>query len=805
MALASGTRLGPYQLGDLLGAGGMGEVYGARDTRLERDVAIKVLPHDAVADEGARHRLMREARLAARLNHPHICTIYDVGESDGLAYIAMERIEGRPLDALIGTRGLPVESVIRCGTQIAEALAFAHDHGVVHRDLKCSNVLVSADGRVKVLDFGLAKRFDAGGPAAGAEQTRTLTETGVVVGTPQYLAPEILRGGEADPRSDLWSVGVVLYEMASGGRPFRGATSIELSAAVLNDPPEPPPARVPAGLARIIERCLAKDPAQRYREAGEVRAALEALASDAGARRASFTAGAPGAAAAAPRRAWPWAAAVALILIVAAVWLDLGGVRTRWFPPAGPQRIRSLAVLPLDNFSRDPEQRYFADGMTDELITLLAQISSLRVTSRTSVMGFRGTTLPLPEIARKLGVDAIVEGSVQRSGDRVRVTAQLIRAASDEHMWAQTYERELRDVLAMQDEVAGAIAKEVRARLTPHEAEEIATSRAVSPRAYELYLRGLNAYHRWETPGTRSALEFLAQAVREDSTYAPAWAVMGLVYLDDPGEFGTRKEDEARGRQAIERALALDPDLGLAHAAKADILFQQEWNWEAAEREYRRAIELSPSLFEPHHQYSHLLMNLGRVNESFEQSKLALAVDPLSPAAVMHMGWYYLYTGDNARAIQFFEQTLHMDPSFSEAYRIQAAAFVLSHRFDEAHAAQQKAIELTGSADTTSRVVPLRSWLALNARIAAVQGRRGEAERMARELIAGVARDEQSAFDVATVYSELGMKDEAFEWLGRSVERREKYVLQMKQDPFLLPLRSDPRFRAMLKRIGLPG
>ena len=774
--LRPGFALGRYVIVERLGEGGMGSVYRASDPRLERDVALKVLHDDPDSGRGEdrRRQLRLEARALSRLLHPNIATLFDLDSHDGIDFLVLEYVPGNTLAHLLESGPLPEARARAIALEVAEALEAAHEHGVVHRDLKPGNIILNPRGRAKVLDFGLA-RFQ-GSSTATMSTLKTEAPADRFSGTMPYMPPEQIRGERTDARSDVWALGVILHEMCAGTRPFTGSDYSQLLYRIVHEPA--PGLRtlrpgISQAYAAIVARCLEKDASRRYADAASLKRALS------GADSAETIALPPGAADAALAAQEPVS--------------------------SGAIRIRSLAVLPLDNFSRDPEQRYFADGMTDELITLLAQISSLRVTSRTSVMGFRGTTLPLPEIARKLGVDAIVEGSVQRSGDRVRVTAQLIRAASDEHMWAQTYERELRDVLAMQDEVAGAIAKEVRARLTPHEAEEIATSRAVSPRAYELYLRGLNAYHRWETPGTRSALEFLAQAVREDSTYAPAWAVMGLVYLDDPGEFGTRKEDEARGRQAIERALTLDPDLGLAHAAKADILFQQEWNWEAAEREYRRAIELSPSLFEPHHQYSHLLMNLGRVNESFEQSKLALAVDPLSPAAVMHMGWYYLYTGDNARAIQFFEQTLHMDPSFSEAYRIQAAAFVLSHRFDEAHAAQQKAIELTGSADTTSRVVPLRSWLALNARIAAVQGRRGEAERMARELIAGVARDEQSAFDVATVYSELGMKDEAFEWLGRSVERREKYVLQMKQDPFLLPLRSDPRFRAMLKRIGLPG
>ena len=436
MALDPGTRLGPYEILGPLGAGGMGEVYRAHDTRLGRDVAIKVLPLGDVADEAARRRLVREARTASQLNHPHICTIYDVGDADGLTYIAMERVEGQPLNLLIGSRGLPTETVVRYGAQLADALSYAHERGVIHRDLKCANVVVTEDGRVKVLDFGIAKHVAILDEDGATHPTQTLTGTGAILGTPEYIAPEILRGSAADPRTDLWSLGVMLYEMTSGKRPFRGVTEMELGVAILNEPPEPLPARVPPDLAAIVERCLEKDPALRYRRAGEVRAALERLSPVASTGRGKRSSQAHSRHALAPRRAWLWAVPATLLLLAGIVLLDIAGLRTRLIPDAGKQRITSLAVLPLANFSHDPDQDYFADSMTEELIATLAQIGALRVISRTSVMGFKGTTKPLPEIGRMLGVDGIVEGSVQRSGDRVRITAQLIRAASDEHVWA---------------------------------------------------------------------------------------------------------------------------------------------------------------------------------------------------------------------------------------------------------------------------------------------------------------------------------------------------------------------------------
>ena len=787
MPLSPGARVGPYEIVSLLGAGGMGEVYEARDERLARRVAIKVLPAEAIADDEARRRLLREARMAAQLNHPNICTIYEVGESVGLAYIVMERIEGRPLDAVIGARGLPLEIVARYGAQIADALDCAHQQGVVHRDLKGANVLVTADGRVKVLDFGLAKHA---APAETDDATRsTITRPGEIAGTPEYLAPEILRGAPADARSDLWSLGVVLHEMASGAPPFRGA-SYELDAAILNEPPEPLPARVPAALAAIIERCLAKDPAQRYRRAGEVRAALESLAPASRSARTGVS-----------LRGVGMLAGALAVVIALALAIPL---RARWWPRRAGAAVTSLAVLPLDNFSGDQRQQYFADGMTDELITALAQISGLRVISRTSVMGFRGTTRPLPEIARALGVDAIIEGSVQRSGDRVRVTAQLVRGSSDEHLWAQSYERDARDVLGLEDDVARAIATEVQSHLGGASAPTAGAPqnrRTVLPEAHDLYLRGLAAYRHWEKQSDREAEVLLTRALEEDSTYAPAWAALSLVYQDEPGQFGTKEEDTARARRATERALALEPDLGLALVAKAQIEFLNDWDWSAAERDFRRAIQTSPSLFEARHVYSHLLMTLGRVAESGDQSRAALALDPLDPDAIVHMGWYFLVSGQPARAIDQFEAALRVDPSFAEADRFLSVAYAVTGRFDDAEAAQQKALSLTGATDTTSAIVQLRSRLAMGAVIAALRGRSREALAMVARMIDSA----QPAYDVATIYALVGRKDEAFRWLDRSISAREQYVTAFRTDPLLASLRGDPRFQAALRRMGLPG
>ena len=769
----------------------MGEVYCARDPRLEREVAIKVLPPGDARDEQARSRLAREARTASQLNHPNICTIYEVGEAEGLAYIAMERVEGRPLSLLIGPGGLPWETVARYGTQLADALSYAHERGVIHRDLKSANVVVTDDGRVKVLDFGLAKRvgsFDQGGEAL----TQTLTMPGIIAGTLQYLAPEILRGGYADPRTDLWSLGVMLYEMASGTRPFSGATNMELCFAILNSPPELLSSRVPAGLAAIVERCLAKDPAQRFRQAGEVRAALESLSHEAavGRRTGRMVSRQKGT----HHRALLWTAPAIVLLLAGLALFDVAGLRSRLTRSAGNDHIPSIAVLPLANYSHDPNQDYFADSMTEELIATLAQIGALRVISRTSVMGLKGTKKPMREIGRLLDVDAIFEGSVQRSGDRVRITAQLIRAASDEHIWARTYERDMRDVLALQAEVAAAIASEVQVQLTARQQRKIAGAAPVSPRAYELYLRGVDAYHRWEETSMRAALEFFGQALAIDSTYAPAWAMLALVHLERSIEPGAQ-DAIPRARQSAARALRLDPDLGLAHAVAGTIAGDLDWDWMTAEREFRRAIELTPSSFDAHHFYSHVLMKMGRVDESFEQSRIAVALDPLNTAATLHMGWHYLIAGEFEKAVPEYMATLRLDPSYGAAYAQLSWVYTLTGRYDEAKVAYRKRFELNrASADT----------LAISAVIAARRGRTEEALRAASSMIEAANHGRKNAYDVAAVFSSLGRRDEAFQWLDRAVQERQGSVNDLKLDPVFAGLRSDPRFPALLRRMGLP-
>lgn len=785
-----GTTLSHYRIVEQIGSGGMGVVYRAHDEVLRRDVAVKVLPYAATVDPDRLRRFQQEARAAGALNHPNILVIYDFGEHEGSPYVVTELLEGRTLRDQMGGRALPVRKALEYGAQIARGLSAAHEKGIVHRDLKPENLFVTNDGRVKILDFGIAKLLrpeDVKGDE-GETATQSRTEAGVVLGTTGYMSPEQVRGEPVDHRSDLFALGGVLYEMLSGRRAFSGATPADTMSLILrHDPPSPSTLRddTPPGLDRAVRRCLEKNPRERFQTAWDLASDLERFAET----------GYQGSLARSRRWLMPTVAGIGVAVLVAvAALVDVGGWRTRFLSPGHAGSIRSLAVLPLANFSRDPDQQYFADGMTEQLITTLAQIRALRVISRTSVMRFRDSTLPLPEIGRRLRVDAIVEGSVQRSGERVRITAQLIRTATDEHMWAQTYERDLSDVLGLQEEVAGAIAEQVQVYLTTQERQKVASARSISPKGYDLYLRALDVYRRYDRQGVRAALEYLKRAIQDDSTYAPAWAAIGLVYLEGPSGPAAYQDDVARARQALERALTLDPDLGLAHSVKAQIEHESDWNWAAAERDFKRAIELTPSLFEAHHMYSHLLMDMGRAEESLEQSRTALALDPLNPAATLHMGWHHLNDGQFDDAIAQYKATLRLDPSYAAAYAQLSVAYVLSGRLDEAAAAWRKRLELTGGPDS----------LLMSAIIAVKRGRTDEAMRMVSRMIDGASRGDVEPYDVAIVLAQLGRKDDAFLWLDRAISKRVRGVTMLKSDPLFRALHSDPRFAALLRRMGLP-
>ncbi len=785
-----GTILGRYRIESLLGKGGMGVVYRAYDTELARPVAIKVLASDLNQDN--RRRLLREARSASALNHPHISTVHEVGEAEGCAFLVMELVEGRVLRQAIPAGGLPSESVIRYGSQIAAALAHAHERGVIHRDLKSVNVVVTENGRAKVLDFGIAQR--------SGESDELITESQVSMSTPDaaagtlpYMAPELLEGTPADARSDIWALGVVLYEMATGNVPFKSGTSFELISAILRDPIPPLPSSVPAGLASVIQRCLAREPGRRYQRASEVESALQAVADSVITERVT---------AAAPRadvRRWAIASSGVAVLIVAALLAaNAGSVRDRLRgngTPMDTTTVRSLAVLPLNNLSGDPEQDYFADGMTETLISNLAQIRALKVISRTSAMRYKGTSKALPDIARELNVDAVVEGSVQRAGGRVRVTAQLIHAATDTHLWSREYDRDTADILRLQSDVARAIADEIRVQLTPQERTRLARAQSIDPAAYDAYLRGVYHYWRFNEADLKEAIGHFERAIQVEPQYAAAYAGLSQAW-NERGIWGGLPfpETEAPTRAAARKAIELDDGLAAAHVAWGNVKAMRDWDWTGAEAEYRRAIELDPANLEARLLFAVLLMALGRHAEAIAEIERAEMIDPLSSANQSTFGRVLYRARRYDDAIPHLRRAIDLDPLNFGAYGRLADVYEAQGKLGDAIAMNQKADQLR-QGNMAGRYSPSL------ARLLARSGRRRDAlvmmESITREPLASMR-----AMEIASTYASLGDTDQAFAWLNRGIDERAMMIF-VKTEPKLQSLNRDPRWPVLLKRLNM--
>ncbi|HUJ29652.1 MAG TPA: protein kinase [Candidatus Acidoferrum sp.] len=786
-----------YRIIEKIGEGGMGVVYRAHDDRLNRDVALKFLPAEFGDDLSARGRLIREARTASALNHPNICTIYDVCEEGGQTYLVMEFVKGRPLAEQIREGGLPKETVIRYAGQISDALSHAHQHGIVHRDLKSSNVIITPEGRAKVLDFGLAKGIARAEIGAKTLSLESRSDERTVAGTLPYIAPEVFRGEPADARSDIWSLGVVLYEMAVGHRPFRGRTAYDLSSAILQGSPEPLPTNVSPGLRTVMERCLAKEPSGRYQHASEVRAALETLASSAVIPPLNGTVHEGRATSSRGRRQWLVSVVVfGLLLVVLVVGLVVGKQFAMKRRPTGSvvAPIRSLAVLPLDNLSDDPKQDYFADGMSDALITDLSQIKELRVISRTSVMQYRGVHLPVSQIAKELRVDAVVEGSVLRSDDRVRISAELVRGDTQQNLWAQSYERPFIDVLSLQNDVARDIVDQIQIRLTQQEQARLATSRPVVPAAYDAYLQGRYESAQRTGEALSQSVSDYQHAIQLDPTYAPAYAGLAgaLAVLPDYKDVPPApvlRDAEA----AAQKALQLDDGLAQAHAALG-LIQESRLDWAAVLAQFQRAIELSPGDANAHHWNALALSVAGKNEQAIAEIRLAQELDPRSLIINANVAWCFYLAGKYDESIEQARRTLDLDPNFPVAHGYLGQAYLEKGKFEEAFQELRKALSLSG--DETSYKAEL-------ANAYAVAGRKQAARAILGELVALSTKQYVSSYNLALVYAGLGDKDQTLEWLNKAYEEEAIRVININVHPRFASLRSDPRFEALVRRMGL--
>jgi len=771
----------------------MGVVYRARDEQLERDVALKVLPSGTLGDDSARRHFREEALVLAKLNHPNIEAVYEFGSQEGTDFLVMEYVPGRTLAQRLAGGSLTEKDVLTLGMQIAAALQEAHERGIVHRDLKPANIAITARGQAKVLDFGLAKMLRADEEFT----TDYLTDARGAAGTLPYMSPEQLRGQAVDARSDIYTIGAVLYEMASGRRAFSGQLTSQIIDSILHQQPvslRALNARISSELESIVVKCLDKEPERRYQSAKELLVDLRRLATSSAAIAdpARFSSVVP-----APRKRFSYTTpvmAAMLALAICLLALNVGGLRDRLIGRARDPQIRSLAILPLANISGDPREDYFADGVTDALITELAQISQLRVISRTSVVVYKGAKKSIPQIARELKVDAVVDGSVQRSGDKVRINAELILASTDGHLWAKSYERDLRDILTLQSTVAKAIADEVQVKLTPQEQARLANTRPVNPEAHQAYLAGRFYWNKRTAESLTRSIAYFEQAIAKDPGYALAYAGLADTYHILP-EITTVPVGEAfpKARVAALKALALDDSLAEAHSALAKVREDYDWDWTGAEQQYRQAIELNPGYAAARTFYSNMLMELGRLSEALSQARIAQQLDPLSVLENDNLSAVLYYAGDYDQSIVQSRKTLEIDPTSHQAHRHLGLAYTQKQLYPEAIAEFKQAIELSPQSGEA---------LAELGYVFGISGRKEEARQILRQVMPP-AGDHISRYRLAIVYAGLGEKDNALESLEDAVNERSPGVVHLKVSPLFLELRSNVRFQKLLTTMGL--
>ena len=762
-----GSRFGPYEILGPLGAGGMGAVYRATDTRLRRDVAIKLLNPASGAVDAT--RLLREARLAATLNHPHVCTIHEVGEVDGTPFMAMELVGGETLQAVVQRGPLDADRLCRIGGQLADALEHAHAHGIVHGDFKSANVMIAADGRAKVLDFGIARRVAAG--ASDATRTATVDDAqSSHAGTLGYMAPEQLSGGEPSVKSDIWALGVVLYEMASGRRPFSGDTRAAVAATILRDTPPALPTTVPPGVVRLIERCLCKDPGERPSRAGEVAMGLSVIDT----RNTALPS--------AKSRPLVVIAAAALVLAVIG-----GALLLRWRGGAHLPAVNAIAVLPFDNLSRAADQEYFSDGMTDLLITELSKVGALRVTSRGSVLQYRSRPKATADIARELGVDALVQGAVLREGDRVRITVSLVNPLDGRLLWSDHYERDVKDVLGLQSDIATVVVRQVRASIAPDEARRMQPAAARDARAQDAYLLGRYHLLRKTPQDLKQALTSFQDAIGIDPQFAAAHAGLADTYEETEIWGGAGVGTLTREiKEAAQQALALDNSLAEAHVAMA-AAFTREWNWAAAGEALRRAIALNSSLVDAHQQYSFYLQTIKHEDEALAEAHLASVLDPFNVDVLSNEGRVLFRARRYEESLAVYLRATEIDPNFPPVVSRLLEDYIALGQLDKA----ERQLERIKAINSTFTI-------RATAQLYGKQGRTAEA----RALLGQAQAVSVSGIDVAYVLMAIGDYDAALGQLEQAVKDRSILPFGLR-DPRFDPVSASPRFAAILKAVNL--
>jgi eukaryotic-like serine/threonine-protein kinase len=791
-----GESVSHYRIIEKIGQGGMGEVFLADDTSLHRKVALKFLPPGMQQDAAAHKRFLREARSAAALDHPYICHINEVAESDGRDFIVMEYVEGQSVKERLEKGPLSPQEALPIAIEVAEALEAAHGKGIVHRDIKPANIMLTGTGHAKVMDFGLAKQVaSSGGLETAAETVTALTSDGSTVGTLAYMSPEQLRGQAVDGRGDIWALGVTLYEMASGVRPFHGESGADLTSAVLNEAPRPLPSRVPAEMAALIGRCLEKDPGKRYQQAGELREALVAV-------QAGTVSPWVGWRYRLTRSRWPMIAAALLALILLAgilLGLDVGGLRGRLAGKMGiPARVVRLAVLPFANVSGDAEQEYLSDGLTTEMIAVLGRLhpGTLSVIARTSVMQFKKTSKPVDQIGRELGgVDYILEGSAQREAGRIRITAELIKVVDQTQIWADRYERELAGILVLQNEVAQKVAAALALKLLPAEQARLAGAKSVDPEVYDLCLKGRHHLARVTKADFDTAEQYFQRALARDPASAAAWAGMAGVWLYRR-QMGMAPHREAgeQARAAAQKAVELDDSLAEAHLRMAGLLSWTDFRFAEAEREYKRTLELDPNDATARALYGHVLIFLGRPDEAMRQIERAVAIDPLDPIVRSFYADALYYACRYDEAVAQANEVLRAQPAHLEALGALVSAQHMKRQYADVIAAAAAMFETTGRGDVAAA---LKNGYAASGY--------ADAWRQAADVeLAKHGSDPGVAIRAARHYAMAGDDAHALALLERAYEERNPSMPYIGCSPIFDPLRDEPRFQALLRRMNLP-
>ena len=738
-----GKTISHYRILEKLGEGGMGVVYKAEDTRLKRTVALKFLPPELTRDDETKQRFIHEAQAASAMDHQNICTVYEIDEvlTEGRdqMFIAMAHYDGGTLKEKIESGPLALKEAIDIASQIGQGLQKAHTKGIIHRDIKPANILITNDGVVKIVDFGLAK-------LTGRIK---ITKTGTTIGTVAYMSPEQARGEEVDNRTDIWSLGVVLYEMVIGELPFRGEYEQAVVYSIMNEEPVPI-SDIDKEFERILNKALTKNPEDRYGNIEEIVKDLKSLKKDVQSEPSQKT--------------------------------------------SRKKTVPSIVVLPLVNMSADPEQEYFCDGMAEEIINALTHIKGLYVVARTSAFSFRGKEIDVREIGRKLNVETLLEGSVRKTGNRLRITAQLVNVTDGYHIWSERFDREMKDVFAIQDEISLAIVEKLRVQLLGDEKAKIVKRYTEDPEAYNLYLKGLYFINKWTEEGTQRGLEYIQMATEVDPDFALAYlgiahtyTTIGLLSLSPPREIFSKAKDMLR------KALEIDNTLYEAHAVSAQIAFWHDWNWKEAENEFKKGLAHNPGYAHAHVGYAWYLAAMERFDEAIAEIKMAQDLDPLLPSYYAFAIAIYTYSGRFEEAIEQFHKAIELDPNMGLAYFHVGVNYFIQKKYRQAFDSFQKAMEFTTGLGWAE------SFLG---GIYHIQGEEDKAARILNRLLSQKKDQYVSSFCIAALYNIMDEEDKTFEWLEKAYKERDILMLILHILKIFDNLSDDSRFKALKKKMG---